>query len=278
MSNLTTIKQTFYKFRNKVDLTNRETFGFFPSVNKEPINNELYVYLNRDLYYYKEGEITPNNFKPVSITDHNLEINNIIAKEYYQYLLPDLRTNNAYDRHIFYDTSLFEGTQPELTTYFEYRGDIFEYFERLNQIERPKIDREQEVKEKHIDWFETKFIAGGINRISKYIFNPLLYANEWDRVYDKGKYLVSTPNDYFRIETNVDIPDDNLYLTSRSNSIRPARIYYKKITTHTDTNKYEHKFLYPYYLGGPLNEYKVGENILNIDVTIETHKKAKKPL
>ena len=48
MAKLTSTKQTFYEFRNKVDLRNKETFGYFPS--GEAMNNELYVFLNKELY------------------------------------------------------------------------------------------------------------------------------------------------------------------------------------------------------------------------------------
>lgn len=150
MTKLTSTKQTFYEFRNKVDLRNRETFGYFPS--GEAMNNELYVFLNKELYQgghktYKSGV---DKYLSKSITDHN--INKDINKDYIQYLLNDTREGaEKYSSHVFYDTSLFTDGQPTLTDYLEYRGDIFELFERTNQLTGPKTDREQAVKDKHIE-------------------------------------------------------------------------------------------------------------------------------
>ena len=151
MAQLTSKKQTFYEFRNKVDLRNRETFGYFPS--GEAMNNELYVFLNKELYKgghktYKQGVV---KYPSESITNHNIGKDKDINKDYIQYLLKDTRVG-GYTPHVFYDTSLFaDGIQPTLTDYLEYRGDIFELFERTNQLTGPKTDREQAVKDKHIE-------------------------------------------------------------------------------------------------------------------------------
>ncbi len=149
---LTKTKQTFYEFRNKVDLRNRETFGYFPS--GEAMNNELYVFLNKDLYQGGHKTYIPNvvnKYLSKSITNHNIGKDDI-NESYIQYLLKDKRKGEEkYPSHVFYDTSLFEDGQPTLTDYLEYRGDIFELFERTNQLTGPKTDREQEVKDKHIE-------------------------------------------------------------------------------------------------------------------------------
>ncbi len=154
MAKLTTsTKQTFYEFRNKVDLRNKETFGYFPSKDGEAMNNELYVFLNKKLYQDGYKTYIPNvvnKYPSKSITNHNIGKDNI-NESYIQYLLKDKR-EGGYQSHVFYDTSLFtEGIQPTLTDYLEYRGDIFELFERTNQLTGPKTDREQEVKDKHIE-------------------------------------------------------------------------------------------------------------------------------
>lgn len=60
---ITAKKKDFYKFKNKVDLTNRPTFGYTSPT--DPLNNELYVYLNETL------EPAPIS---KAITDHNLGI------------------------------------------------------------------------------------------------------------------------------------------------------------------------------------------------------------
>jgi len=60
---LTTEKKSFYKFKNKVDLTNKETFGYFSEEN--PLNNELFIYLNNSL----------DNSASQSITNYNLGYN-----------------------------------------------------------------------------------------------------------------------------------------------------------------------------------------------------------
>lgn len=276
MTNLTKTKQTFYEFRNKVDLRNRETFGYFPSVDGEAMNNELYVFLNKELYEggNKNGNLNVVKYLSESITNHN--IGKDINKDYIQYLLKDRRvgteTYQPYQPHIFYDTSLFaNGIQPTLTDYLEYRGDIFELFERTNQLTGPKTDREQAVKDKHIEWYDVDYLKEkvGITRVSKYIFNPLKYSNQWDTEYNTGTHIISRPNEYYRITTtNEAITNEStekeisLYLTSNSNSLRPPRIYYKKITTQTAADKYEHKFIYPYYLGGTLQLNNSGMNVI----------------
>jgi len=65
---LTNEKKSFYKFKNKVDLRNTETFGYFSESN--PLNNELFVYLNETL----------DNSSPESITNFNLgyDINDVV--------------------------------------------------------------------------------------------------------------------------------------------------------------------------------------------------------
>jgi hypothetical protein len=60
---LTNEKKSFYKFKNKVDLTNKQTFGYFAEEN--PLNNELFVYLNSSL----DGSASK------SITNYNLNYN-----------------------------------------------------------------------------------------------------------------------------------------------------------------------------------------------------------
>lgn len=270
MADLTSKKQTFYEFRNKVDLKNRETFGYFPS--GEAMNNELYVFLNKELY--QEGHKTYNSnvvkYPSKSITNHN--ISKDINESYIQYLLKDTRVD-GYQSHVFYDTSLFtDKIQPTLTDYLEYRGDIFELFERTNQLTGPKTDREQAVKDKHIEWYDVDYLKEeiGITRVSKYIFNPMVYAKEWDTEYNTGTYIISRPNEYYRITTN-DTTSKELYLTSNSNSLRPPRIYYKKVTTQIAADKYEHKFIYPYYLGGILQLDNSGMNVIeDIDNIVNT--------
>lgn len=266
MATLTDQKQNFYEFKNKVDLTNREVFGLLPSGNV--INNELYVFLNKDLF--KNGVKTYDDkavkYKSNSITNYNLGIdaeeNEDMASEYLQYLFKDI--NNKFSHHIFYDTSIFDNKlQPTLTEYFEYRGDIFELFERTNQITSPKIDREQKVKKDHLYWFDTDYLHEqiGIGRISKYIFNPGKFTDVFNNYYANSKYLIMTPGEYFLINTENKL-NKEMYLTSNSNSIRPSRIYYKKIETQTGDESYENKFIYPYYLGGEIDLSSVGENII----------------
>lgn len=276
MADLTSKKQTFYEFRNKVDLKNRETFGYFPS--GEAMNNELYVFLNKELYQEGHKKYNPNKtntkYLSKSITNHNIDED--INESYIQYLLKDRR--GIYESHVFYDTSLFNGTQPTLTDYLEYRGDIFELFERTNQLTGPKTDREQEVKDKHIEWYDVDYLKKeiGIERVSKYIFNPTAYSNHWDTEYDTGTHIISRPNEYYRITTVNEATDKELYLTSNSNSLRPPRIYYKKITTQTAEDGYEHKFIYPYYLGGILQLGNSGMNVIEgIDNIVDEFKKGK---
>jgi hypothetical protein len=64
---ITNEKKSFYKFKNKVDLSNRQTFGYFQD---DPLNNELFVYLNNSL----DGSASK------SITNHNLgfDINTVV--------------------------------------------------------------------------------------------------------------------------------------------------------------------------------------------------------
>ena len=281
MAKLTSTKQTFYEFRNKVDLRNRETFGYFPS--GEAMNNELYVFLNKKLYQDGYKTYIPNvvnKYPSKSITNHNIDKK--INEEYIQYLLKDTRKGTEkYPSHIFYDTSLFDDGQPTLTDYLEYRGDIFELFERTNQLTGPKTDREQAIKDKHIEWYDVDYLKEqvGISRVSKYIFNPLVYSNHWDTEYDTGTHIISRPNEYYRITTNESTPEElstpkELYLTSNSNSLRPPRIYYKKITTQTAEDEYEHKFIYPYYLGGILQLDNSGMNVIeDIDNIVKEKKK-----
>lgn len=263
MAKLTSTKQTFYEFRNKVDLRNRETFGYFPS--GEAMNNELYVFLNKELYQggYKTYKTDVVKYPSKSITNHNIDKDDI-NESYIQYLLKD-RREGGYPSHVFYDTSLFtDGIQPTLTDYLEYRGDIFELFERTNQLTGPKTDREQEVKDKHIEWYDVDYLKKevGITRVSKYIFNPSVYSNHWDTEYNTGTHIISKPNEYYRITTANQATSKELYLTSNSNSLRPPRIYYKKITTQTAADRYEHKFIYPYYLGGILKLDNSGMNVI----------------
>lgn len=279
MAKLTSTKQTFYEFRNKVDLRNRETFGYFPS--GEAMNNELYVFLNKELYQGGYKTYDPDNsdvvkYPSASITNHNIGEDKDINKDYIQYLLKDTRVG-GYQWHEFYDTSLFNNrTQPTLTDYLEYRGDIFELFERTNQLTGPKTEREQEVKDKHIDWYDVDYLKEqvGITRVSKYIFNPSVYSNHWDTEYNTGTHIISRPNEYYRITTNNEPILKELYLTSNSNSLRPPRIYYKKVTTQIATDKYEHKFIYPYYLGGILQLDKSGMNVIE-DIDNIVHEKFK---
>ena len=140
---LTGEKKVFINLKNKVDLTNRETFGYFAEEN--PLNNELFVYLNSSL----DGSAAK------SITNYNLKYNvNDLVKLFW-----DNRLNPA-DVRKFYDSSIFEnGVQPPLTEYMEYKGNIFELYERLTQYTKNKVVREQEVKSKYLDWFDPLFLT-----------------------------------------------------------------------------------------------------------------------
>lgn len=236
---LTNEKKSFYKFKNKVDLTNKETFGYFAEEN--PLNNELFVYLNSSL----DGSVSK------SITNYNLDynINNIVK------LFWDNRLN-ASDVRKFYDSSIFTGgTQPSLTEYMEYKGNIFELYERLTQYTKDKVVREQEVKSKYLNWFDPLFLTAiGLERISKYIFNLASFAN--NNINGTRKLnnvdLVYKFNEYFRIKTNNDLQDKDMFVLANSNSIRPSRIYYKKITTETLSGIFENKFIFPLYLGNDI--------------------------
>lgn len=233
---LTSEKKSFYKFKNKVDLTNKETFGYFSEVN--PFNNELFVYINTSL----DGSVSK------SITNHNLGYNiNDIVKLFW-----DDRVNTS-NVNKFYDESLFggAGTQPELTEFMEYRGNIFELYERLTQYTKNKVVREQEVKSKYLEWFEPDFVTVvGMERIAKYIFNLNSFANRavnGIRTIKTGD-LTYKFNEYFRMNSVDALNNKEMFVTANSNSIRPSRIYYKKIQTEVSSGNYEYKFIFPLYI------------------------------
>jgi len=233
---LTNEKKSFYKFKNKVDLTNKETFGYFSEVN--PLNNELFVYLNNTL----------DNSASKSITNHNIgyDINDVIK------LFWDDRVNVS-NVNTFYDESLFGGlgTQPELTEFMEYRGNIFELYERLTQYTKDKVVREQDVKTRYLDWFDPNFVTVvGMERIAKYIFNLNSFSNRAVNGIRniKSGDLTYKFNEYFRLTNNGNLSGKDMFVTANSNSIRPSRIYYKKIETETGAGTFEYKFIFPLYI------------------------------
>ena len=236
-TSLTNEKKSFYKFKNKVDLTNKETFGYFSNVN--PFNNELFVYLNNSL----------DNSASKAITNHNLGYNiNDVVKLFW-----DDKVNTA-NVNKFYDESLFGtlGSQPQLTEFMEYRGNIFELYERLTQYTKDKVSREQDVKSKYLDWFDPNFITTvAMERIAKYIFNMNSFSN---RAVDgirsiKAGDLTYKFNEYFRLEANsAALNNNDMYVMANSNSIRPSRIYYKKVATEKAVGVFEYKFIFPLYI------------------------------
>lgn len=237
MANLTNQKKSFYKFKNKVDLTNTETFGYFSESN--PLNNELFVYLNTAL----------DNSTPLSITNYNLGYNiNDTIKLFWDNRLNATQVNKFYDESIFGGS----GTQPDLTEYMEYKGNIFELYERLTQYTKEKVVREQVVKSKYLNWFDPSFLTVvGLERISKYIFNLGAFS---DKVVN-GTRAVKTGdltykfNEYYRVNSTLPYDANEMYVNANSNSIRPSRIYYKKVKTEIGTNSFENKFIFPLYLG-----------------------------
>jgi hypothetical protein len=235
MSILTTEKKNFFKFKNKVSLANFVNFGYFPNPN--PLNNELLVYLNKTL----------NDAEPVSITNFNIgsDIKDVVK------LFWDSKTNPA-DINQFYDDSIFTGsTQPSLTEYIEYKGNIFELYERLSQYVKTKVTREQEVKTKYISWFDIDFLTiNGLKRLATYTFNLNNFANKLVDSTRKTNTIDLTYkfNEYFRINTSASITDKEMYVTANSNSLIPSRIYYKKIETQIASNNFETKFIFPLYL------------------------------
>lgn len=231
-------KKTFYKFKNKVKLNNTETFGYFSTGS--PMNNELFVYLNTSL----------DNAEAKSITNQNIgyNINDTIK------LFWDNKINTS-DINMFYDESLFSGTQPDLTEYMEYKGNIFELYERITQYTKAKIIREQEVKTKYLDWFDPDFLTiTGLQRLSKYIFNLETFANKSIN----GTRMLNTTdlsygfNEYLRIGSTANLDDKEMFVMARSNSIRPSRIYYKKVKTEIGTGSFENKFIFPLYLASDI--------------------------
>lgn len=245
---LTNKKKDFYNFKNKVDLTNRETFGYFSDVN--PLNNELFVYLNDSLG-------VGDGFKSESITNYNLGYDILDTVK----LLWDDKINPSNVRK-FYDTSIF-GTgdkdlaQPELTEYFEYKGNVFEIYQRLTQFTKARVIEEQKVKTKYVDWFDPDFLKhNGLKRVSKYIFHPNTHANKDvnTQMFLNSGDLSYKFNEYFRTKTKVSlastqtIPEKEMFALANSNSIRPSRIYYKRVETATATNEFENKFIFPLYL------------------------------
>lgn len=247
-------KKAFYKFKNKVNLTNTETFGYFSTAN--PLNSELYVYLNTAL----------DNSASNSITNYNIGYN---IKDTIK-LFWDSKTSygdgntSSGDVNAFYDESLFVSGQPILTEYMEYKGNIFELYERLTQYTKAKVIREQEVKTKYLDWFEHTFLTvAGLERISKYIFNPTTYTDSADasRTVKPGD-LSYNFNEYFRIvASDIDIPvNKGMFAMAGSNSIRPSRIYYKKIKTEIGSGSYEYKFIFPLYLCSGLSVSTLAAN------------------
>lgn len=237
---LTGEKKSFYKFKNKVDLTNRETFGYFAEEN--PLNNELFVYLNSSL----DGSAAK------SITNYNLKYNvNDLVKLFW-----DNRLNPA-DVRKFYDSSIFEnGVQPPLTEYMEYKGNIFELYERLTQYTKNKVVREQEVKSKYLDWFDPLFLTQvGLERLSKYVFNLASFANTNVNNIRKinNTDLVYNFNEYFRTKSTDSLENKEMFVLANSNSIRPSRIYYKKVTTEIDPGVFENKFIFPLYLSNNIS-------------------------
>jgi len=239
---LTTEKKSFFKFKNKVSLTNNVSFGYLPGTN--PLNNELLIYLNETL----------NDAEPVSITNYNIgsNINDIIK------LFWDSKINSQ-DINQFYDDSIFNNTQPQLTEYIEYKGNIFELYERLTQYIKNKIIREQDIKTKYINWFNEGFLTTeGLKRIAKYIFNLNQFSNKSVDLTRKINNidLCYKFNEYFRINTLASLDNKEMYALASSNSIRPSRIYYKKIETQTEQNIYETKFIFPLYLINDINMLK----------------------
>jgi hypothetical protein len=233
---LTTEKKNFYKFKNKVNLNNTETFGYFSDVN--PLNNELFVYLNTSL----------DNSLPTSITNYNIGYNiNDTVKLFWDNKLDSSQINK------FYDESLFGGpeNQPHLTEYMEYRGNIFELYERLTQYTKNKIVREQEVKYRYLNWFDPNFLTViGMQRISRYIFNLGSFASKNVDGKMKVNYVDLTYkfNEYFRINSSSGLDGKEMFVNANSNSIRPSRIYYKKIKTEIGINSFENKFIFPLYI------------------------------
>lgn len=255
---LTKEKTKFYKFKNKVDLSNRETFGYFSGENS--VNNELFVYLNESF----------NIPEPKSITNFNIDGNiNDIVKLFWD------DKNNPNKINTFSEKSFFGDDQPSLTEYLEYKGNIFELFERLNQLTSFRISEEQKVKTKYIDLFHTNFLLNeGIKSVSKYMFNPSEYTEERNREVYKiaDNYQVNKYKDYYNIITENKILTD-MYLIPRSNSIRPSRIYYKKATTETGNNIYENKFIFPFYLKDTMDiSLLVGKTIIK-ETNIEENTK-----
>lgn len=288
--NLTNKKSDHYNFKNKVDLSNRETFGYFAEEN--PLNNELFVYVNNDLYWEEtiptvkldengqvvydedgnmvyEDVVYKRKYEPVSLSDYNTKRNvNDIVKKFW-----DDRVNRE-RVHRFYDLSLFGRPvstdpdnpdhpddlnwkfgetiyrQPALTEYIDYKGNIFEFYQRLSKYIKEKIELEVNVKDKLLDWFDPNLFDKGLTHMSNYIFNPKDNASLDVSTSESNSTAMRVPfNEYFRMDTVVDITGQNMFVESRSNSIRPSRIYYKHVNTHKDVNLWENKYMFPMYLG-----------------------------
>jgi hypothetical protein len=60
-------------------------------------------------------------------------------------------------------------------------------------------------------------------------------------------------NEYFRVKSNENLEDKDMFVTANSNSIRPSRIYYKKITTETSAGVFENKFIFPLYISSDIS-------------------------
>jgi hypothetical protein len=95
----------------------------------------------------------------------------------------------------------------------------------------------------------------GLARLAKYVFNLSNFANT--NVNGTRKLnntdMVYKFNEYFRVKTSENIADKEMFVLANSNSIRPSRIYYKKVTTQTDTNVFENKFIFPLYIENDIN-------------------------
>jgi len=138
----------------------------------------------------------------------------------------------------------------------EYKGNIFELYERLTQYTKEKVVREQEVKSKYLNWFDPLFLSAiGLERLSRYIFNLAEFSS---RDID-GMRKISTEdltynfNEYYRVNTVSALDDEEMFVLASSNSIRPSRVYYKKIKTETSSGAFENKFIFPLYISNDMS-------------------------
>jgi len=60
-------------------------------------------------------------------------------------------------------------------------------------------------------------------------------------------------NEYFRTTSVDNLDGKDMFVMANSNSIRPSRIYYKKINTQVDIGLFENKFIFPLYLTNDMN-------------------------